>query len=88
MTNETSKEEEILDMLRQNQELLQATYRSAEKTRKYILWTGIITIVTFVLPLIALAYYLPSFINTYVNSLGGSGLGGIDPSSISSTLIH
>jgi uncharacterized membrane protein len=67
MTND----EQVLELLRENQRLLEATYRSAEKTRKYILWTGIITIVTFVLPLIALMIYLPSFISTYTESLGG-----------------
>jgi type II secretory pathway component PulF len=63
-------EQQIIELLKQNQQLLEKTYKSAEKTRKYFLYTGIITILAFVLPLIALAYYLPSFISTYTNSLG------------------
>ena len=65
-----TQEEEILALLRENKSLLEATYRSAEKTRKYILWTGIFTIVAFVLPLIAVMVYLPTLINTYTESLG------------------
>lgn len=67
-----ANEEQILELLKQNQELLQKTYKSAEKTRKYILYTGIFTIMAFVLPLIALAYYLPKFMDTYMDSLGGN----------------
>jgi type II secretory pathway component PulF len=70
MTNE----EQILDLLRENQELLQATFRSAEKTRKYILYTAIITILTIVVPAILLAVYLPSFINTYMGNLSGNNI--------------
>jgi type II secretory pathway component PulF len=68
MTNE----EQILELLKQNQELLQKTYKSAEKTRKYFLYSGILTILVFVLPLIALAYYLPTFIDEYTKSLGAT----------------
>lgn len=67
-------EEVILDLLKENQRILEATFRSAEKTRKYILWTGIVTVLAFVLPLIALMLYLPSFIDTYASTLSGSGI--------------
>ncbi|MFA6897621.1 MAG: hypothetical protein WCQ96_05045 [Patescibacteria group bacterium] len=70
MTNE----EQILFLLKQNQELLQKTYTSAEKTRKYFLYSMIFTIVAFVLPLSALVFVLPSFMNSYMNSLNGTGL--------------
>lgn len=66
MTNE----EQILELLKQNQELLEKTYASAEKTRKYFLYSAIMTVLIFVVPLIFLAYYLPSFIDSYMNSLG------------------
>lgn len=60
--------------LRQKLDLLEkkvdATFRSAERTRKYILWTIIITVALFVLPLIALIFVIPSFINTY-SQIGG-----------------
>jgi hypothetical protein len=49
-------------------------YISVEKTRKMILWTGIITVAIIVLPLIAMMFVIPSFISNYtdtLNSLGG-----------------
>ena len=39
-------------------------YVSIEKARKYFLWTLIITIITIVLPIVALAFVLPWFIKT------------------------
>jgi type II secretory pathway component PulF len=67
-------EEQILLLLEQNQELLQKTYASAEKTRKYFLYSMIFTIVAFVLPLLALIFVLPSFMSNYMDSLNGTGL--------------
>ncbi len=49
-------------------------YISVEKTRKYIFWTVLISILIVVLPAIALVFVLPSFVNTYVGSLQGAGL--------------
>jgi hypothetical protein len=48
---------------------IDAIYFSVEKTRKYFLWTMIITIVVFVLPLIGLVFVIPSFVNNYVGNL-------------------
>lgn len=45
---------------------IDAIYASVEKTRKYFLWTMILSIVFFVLPLIGLAFALPAFMNSYV----------------------
>lgn len=42
-----------------------AVYVSVEKIRKYFLWTGIITVALFILPLIGLIFVIPSFINSY-----------------------
>ncbi len=53
---------------------IDAIYKSVEKTRKYFLWTMIITIVLFVLPLIGLIFIIPSFISTYTQQLEGLGL--------------
>ncbi|MEA2715183.1 MAG: hypothetical protein QOG91_211 [Candidatus Parcubacteria bacterium] len=61
--------------LREQRVMIEKIYVSVEKTRKYYLWTMIGTIIVFVLPLIILAFALPSFINTYSSYLGGSGLG-------------
>jgi len=67
MTNE----EQILAILKENQEVLKATYKSAEKTRKYFLWTAVITVLMFVLPLIGLIIIIPMFMQTYMESLNG-----------------
>jgi len=45
--------------------------KSVEKTRKYFMWTLIISVVLFVLPLISLVFILPSFIATFTTGLGG-----------------
>jgi len=50
---------------------IDAVYVSVEKTRKYFLTIIWIMVVTFVLPLIAMAFAIPKFINTYLGSLEG-----------------
>lgn len=53
---------------------LDLIYKSTEKTRKYFLWTFIITIVLFVLPLLGLVFVIPSFMSNYVNQAQTLGL--------------
>ena len=60
-------EEEILKKLQEQDKKLSDIYRSVERTRKYFLWTLIITVVMFVLPLIGLVFVIPSFLNIYTN---------------------
>jgi hypothetical protein len=48
-----------------------AIYISAEKTRKYIWWTGVMTFLFFVLPILGLALVIPSFIANYTTQLQG-----------------
>lgn len=67
MTNE----ETILEMVSRNQELLQKTYESAEKTRKYLLYTAIITILMIILPVIGLLLIIPQFLQTYSDMTEG-----------------
>ena len=50
---------------------IDAVYRSAERTRKYFLWTLIIAVVTFVLPLIALAFLIPFYISQLTGMYAG-----------------
>jgi len=53
---------------------IDAIYESVEKTRKIMLWTGIITLALIILPLIGLMFVVPSFIGSYtdqINTLGG-----------------
>lgn len=46
-------------------------YASVEKTRKYIFWTMIVSLVFFVLPLILLAIALPLAMTSYTGMLEG-----------------
>ncbi len=64
-------EEQILEILKENQETLKQTYESAEKTRKYFLYTAIATILMFVLPIIGLIIIIPMFLSSYLKGLDG-----------------
>ena len=64
-------EEETKKRLDAQDELLEKIYISVEKTRKYFLWTLIISLVVFILPLIGLVFILPKFLSTYTQALGG-----------------
>ena len=64
-------DKELLKRLDAQDQLLNNIYTSTEKTRKYFLWTLIVTVVMFVLPLIGLIFVIPGFIATYTSSLGG-----------------
>lgn len=64
-------EQEILNRLQAQEELLQKVYISAEKTRKYLLWTFYGTLALFVIPLIGLSFVIPSFLSSYT-SLGST----------------
>lgn len=58
-------EEETRQKLQEMDEKLDRIYKSAEKTRKYFLWTMIISIVVFVAPLVILAFVVSSFFSVY-----------------------
>jgi len=53
---------------------IDAIYISVEKTRKYFMWTMIITVVLFVLPLIGLMFVIPAFLTNYVGSIQNLGV--------------
>jgi type II secretory pathway component PulF len=44
---------------------IDAVYTSAEKTRKYMMWTAIITIAVIVLPLLGLVFIIPQFVSLF-----------------------
>jgi len=46
-------------------------YHAAESARKYLFWTGVVTVALFVLPLLALVFVIPSFIDSYTTTLNG-----------------
>ena len=50
---------------------IDAIYVSVEKTRKYFFWTMVITVVLFIVPLIGLAFAIPSFLTNYVGGIQG-----------------
>ena len=50
-------------------EKLDNIFRSVEKIRKYFLWTLIITVVLFVVPLIGLILVIPQVLSTYTGGL-------------------
>jgi len=51
-----------------------AIYVSVEKTRKYFFWTMIVTLVVFVLPLLALMFVVPSFLSNYTETINTLGI--------------
>ncbi|NQV00930.1 MAG: hypothetical protein HQ537_02330 [Parcubacteria group bacterium] len=63
-------EQDILKKLEEQDKKLEAIYRSVEKTRKYFLWTLIITLAFIVLPLIGLIYVIPKMVNIYSGLIG------------------
>lgn len=62
-------EQDILNKLKEQEEKIDAMYSSLEKIRKYFMWTLIITVVLFVLPLIGIVFLVPSFLSTYSQAL-------------------
>ncbi|MEK7076772.1 MAG: hypothetical protein AAB967_00920 [Patescibacteria group bacterium] len=56
-------EEDIKKELEEIKALLAKTYASAEKTRRYFLWTLIVAIVVTVLPLVGLVFAIPAFLS-------------------------
>jgi hypothetical protein len=58
-------EEEIIRRLTEQEKKLDAIYKSTERTRKYILWTVIASVVVFVLPIIGLIFAIPTFLSSY-----------------------
>ncbi|OGC88354.1 hypothetical protein A2419_00675 [Candidatus Adlerbacteria bacterium RIFOXYC1_FULL_48_26] len=58
------------EQLNRIEQKLDATYKSAEKMRKYFLWSAIITLSFILLPLVIIPLVLPAF-------LASQGVGGI-----------
>jgi type IV secretory pathway component VirB8 len=53
-------EQDILAALQKQEKKIDAIYASAEKTRRYFMWTLILSVALFVLPLVGLLFMLPS----------------------------
>ena len=65
------KPEEIKEKLEAQEKMLLNIYISVEKTRKYFMWTLIITIVMFVLPLIGILFVIPPLLNSISSIYSG-----------------
>jgi hypothetical protein len=63
-------EQKILEL----EQKIEAIYVSVEKTRRMFLWTLVLTLVMFFLPLIGLAFAVPFFLGILAPFTGGSGL--------------
>jgi len=57
--------------LNELEQKIDAVYTSVEKTRKYFLVIVWITIILFVLPLVAMIFVIPAFLNNYIGGLQG-----------------
>lgn len=65
---------DVIQKLEAHEKKLDAIFRSTEKTRRYIFWTMIGSIVVFVLPLIGLLFVVPYFLSVYSSMYQGLGL--------------
>lgn len=55
-------EQEILRQIAVQNEVLQKVFISVEKTRKYFMWTLIVTLALFIIPLVGLMFVIPMFL--------------------------
>lgn len=67
-------EPELLAKLEEINAKAEKAYQAAESTRKYLFWTGVVTVALIVLPLIGLAFAIPQFISSYTTTLQSAGL--------------
>jgi len=66
-------ENEILKKIEEQGKKIEEIFVSVEKTRKYFLWTLIISAAFVILPIIGLMLVIPQFLNT-LNVASGLGL--------------
>lgn len=67
-------EQELHQRLLEQEKKIDLIYASVEKTRKYLFWTMVATVAFFILPLIALALFVPSLMASYTSTLTDLGL--------------
>ena len=63
-------EEDIIKKIELQGMRIEEIYKSVEKTRKYFLWSMIITVGTIVLPLLAILAILPWLFKTLTSAYG------------------
>lgn len=64
---------ELLAKLEEISAKADKAYRAAETARKYLFWTGVVSIALVIIPLTALVFAIPQFIDIYTNTLNGIG---------------
>lgn len=57
-------DEIVLKKLEEQEKKIDAVYVSVEKTRQYFLWTLILSLAFFLLPLIGMVFAIPFFLDT------------------------
>lgn len=65
-------DQDLAEKLDALEKKVDSVFRSVEKTRKYFLWTLIITVAVLVLPIIGLIFAVPAYLGTL--STLGAGL--------------
>jgi TRAP-type mannitol/chloroaromatic compound transport system permease small subunit len=63
-------EQDILKRLEGQEKKIDLIYASVEKTRSYFLWTMILSIVFFVLPLVGIMFAVPFLMSTLSTAYG------------------
>jgi hypothetical protein len=63
--------ESVMLKIQEQQIKIDQIYKSVEKTRRYFLWTFIITVAMIVLPMIGIAFVAPSL----MGAMSGSSFG-------------
>lgn len=64
-------DQELKNKIEELEKKIEAVYHSVERIRKYFLLIFWVTLVTFILPLIALAFIIPMFMSSYMGSFEG-----------------
>ena len=67
-------EQELQKRIEEQGVKIDAIYKSVEKTRKYFLIIIWVTVIAVIIPIIGLLFAIPTFMNNYVNVLGGAGI--------------
>lgn len=70
MLHFTYMENEILAKLVEQDAKIEEIWKSVEKSRKYFLITAWITVGAIVIPMVGLAFVVPSFLSSYNTTLG------------------
>jgi type II secretory pathway component PulF len=69
MCMDQTQNQELIKKIEEMDEKIDKMFKTVEKLRKYFFWTGVITIVLFVVPLIGLIFVIPQFLSTYTSSM-------------------